>query len=282
MKEIAIIGVGLIGGSLGLAVKKRGLAERVIGIGRREESLKKALHAGAVDRITLNLKGGVEKADFVIIATPVKTIPRIVREISAILPKGAIITDVGSTKAWLVSEIGKALPEGISFIGGHPLAGSEKNGVEAAREDLFVNSVCVLTSDEKTSPEALETVSSFWESIGAEIIVMSPDRHDFFVAATSHLPHLTAAAMVSLIETLEEEKKGFLPLIATGFKDTTRIALSSPEMWRDICLTNGENIISMIEKLQNLLGEMKEYILREEGTLLQENLDKIKAFRSQL
>lgn len=282
MKEIAIIGVGLIGGSLGLAIKRRGLAERVIGIGRREESLKKALASGAVDEITLNMKDVVEKADFVIVSTPVKTIPSIVREISTILPEGAIITDVGSTKAWLVIEIGKTLPQGISFIGGHPLTGSEKNGVEAAREDLFVDSVCVLTPDEKTLPEALKSVSYFWESVGARVIVMSPDRHDFFVAATSHLPHLVAAAMVSLIEALEEKKEGFLPLIATGFKDTTRIALSSSKMWKDICLTNGENIASMIEKLQNLLEEVKGHILKEEGALLQEKLDKVRAFRSQM
>ena len=282
MKEIAIIGVGLIGGSLGLAIKRRGLAERVIGIGRREESLKKALASGAVDEITLNMKDVVEKADFVIVSTPVKTIPSIVREISTILPEGAIITDVGSTKAWLVIEIGKTLPQGISFIGGHPLTGSEKNGVEAAREDLFVDSVCVLTPDEKTLPEALKSVSYFWESVGARVIVMSPDRHDFLVAATSHLPHLVAAAMVSLIEALEEKKEGFLPLIATGFKDTTRIALSSSKMWKDICLTNGENIASMIEKLQNLLEEVKGHILKEEGALLQEKLDKVRAFRSQM
>lgn len=281
MREIAIIGMGLIGGSLGLAIKKQGLAEKVVGIGRREESLKKALHAGAVDKVTLNLKDGVKEADFVIVATPVKTIPRIVKEVTITLPEGAIITDVGSTKAWVVSEIGKALPGGVFFIGGHPLAGSEKNGIEAAREGLFTGTVCVLTPDEKTSPEALGAVSSFWKSIGAETIVMSPDRHDFLIAATSHLPHLAAAAMVSLIETLKEKKEEFLPLIARGFKDTTRIALSSPEMWKDICLTNEENIINMIEKLQNLLGEIKEHILRGESAFLQEKFDKAKAFRSQ-
>jgi prephenate dehydrogenase len=282
MKEIAIIGVGLIGGSLGLAIKERGLAERVTGIGRREESLKKALRLGAVDKITLSLKDGVKGADFVIVCTPVKTIPPIVSEISAVLSKGAIITDVGSTKAWLVAEIGKGVPQRISFVGSHPLTGSEKSGVEAAREDLFVGSVCVLTPDEKTSLKALETVGSFWENVGAKTIVMNPDKHDFIVAATSHLPHLAAVAMVSLIEALEENRGEILPLIATGFKGTTRIALSPSEMWKDICLTNGENIASMIEKFQNLLEKIKGHILKRESDLLQEKLDKARAFRSQM
>jgi len=278
MKTITIIGVGLIGGSLGLAIKRRGLAEKVIGVGRREESLKKALHA--VDRVTLNLREGVSGADLVIIATPVKTIPPIVREISTILPLGATITDVGSTKAWLVTEVDKI--KGISFIGGHPLAGSEKSGVEAAREDLFVDSVCVLTPDEKTSPEALATISSFWESVGARVIVISPGEHDFLIAATSHLPHLISAALVSLASRLEGEKEGLLPLLARGFKDTTRIALSSPEMWKDIYLTNGKNIINLVGRFQELLEEVKGYILKEEGALLQEELDRARAFRSKL
>ncbi len=279
MKRIAIVGVGLIGGSLGLALKKRNLIKEVVGIGRRQESIDKALQAGAVDRGTLKLEEGVKDVDLVVIATPVGSITEMIKRTIIALPQRAIITDVGSTKEKIVIEVDRIIPKKISFLGGHPLAGSEKSGVEAAREDLFVDSVCVLKPGKTTLPGVLATISSFWENVGARVIVMKPEEHDFLIAATSHLPHLVSAALVSLTGRLEGEKEGLLPLIATGFKDTTRIALSSPEVWKDIYLTNGKNIISMVGRFQELLEEIKGYILKEEGALLQEELDRVRVFR---
>ena len=282
MKKVAIIGVGLIGGSLGLALKKRTLAEEVIGIGHRQESLDKALRVGAVDRITLKLEEGVEEADLAVIATPVGLIPGMVRRISPALPPGAMITDVGSTKGNIVREIDGIIPEGISFVGGHPLAGSEKRGVEEARSDLFEKSVCVLTPGEKTPSRSLETIKSLWDRVGAKILVMKPEDHDFLIAATSHLPHLIAAALVNLVNDLKEEDKRTISLIAGGFRDTTRIAASSPELWRDICLSNRNNLTVMIDKFKGLLEEAKEHISREDGSFIKEDFARAKAFRDKI
>jgi len=262
LKRIAIIGVGLIGGSLGLALKKRNLVEEVVGIGRRQESMDKALQAGAVDRATLKLEEGVKDVDLVVMATPVGLITEMIKRTIMALSRGVIITDVGSTKEKIIQEVNNFLPEGISFVGGHPLAGSEKRGVEEARADLFENSVCVLTPGEKTSSRASETVKSLWESVGARVLIMKPEEHDFLIAATSHLPHLIATTLVNLVSDLKGEDERILSLIAGGFKDTTRIAASPPELWRDICLSNKDNLTAMIDKFKGLLEEVKEHISR--------------------
>ncbi len=282
MKKIAIIGVGLIGGSLGLALKKQNLIKEVVGIGRRPESLDKAIQVGAVDRATLELKEGVKDVDLVVVATPVGLITEMVKRIIVALPQGAIITDVGSTKERIVKEVDRMLPGGISFVGGHPLAGSERRGIEEARADLFENSVCVLTPGEKASPETSELVKSLWESVGTRVLVMKPEEHDFLIAATSHLPHLLAATLVNLASDLRGEDERLLSLIAGGFKDTTRIAASPPELWRDICLSNRNNLMEMIDRFQGLLKKTKEYISREDGNLLREDFAKAKAFRDRI
>lgn len=282
MKRIAIIGVGLIGGSLGLALKKRNLIEEVVGIGRRQESLDKALQAGAVDRATLKLEEGVKDVDLVVIATPVGLITEMVKRTIRALPRGAIITDVGSTKEKIVQEVNKFLPEKISFIGGHPLAGSEKRGVEEARAALFEDSVCVLTPGGETSSEALDEVKSLWKSVGARVLAMKPEEHDFLIAATSHLPHLIATTLVNLVSDLKRKDEHIISLIASGFKDTTRIAASSPELWRDICLSNKNNLTAMIDRFKGLLEEVREHISREDGPLLREDFARARTFRDKL
>ena len=283
-----IIGVGLIGGSIGLALKKRNLTEEVVGIGRRQESIDKALSLGAVDRATLDFREGVKDANLAIVATPVEIIPEMVKRMLSHLPQGAIITDVGSTKEQIVKEVDKMLhpkghkPKAVSFVGGHPMAGSEKRGAEAARADLFEKSVCILTPGEESSSGSLDTVRSLWESIGAMVLVMKPEEHDFLVAATSHLPHLVASALVNLVGELKEKDECILSLAASGFKGTTRIASSSPRLWQDICLTNKKNIATMIDRLMDLLGEMKECILKEDKETLLGELERAKALRDQL
>ena len=272
MKRIAIIGVGLIGGSLGLAFKKRNPTKEVIGIGRREVGRD-------ADRVTLELEEGVKGADLVVVATPVGLIPEMVKRISRILSPGTIITDVGSTKGKIVEEAERIIPEEISFVGGHPLAGSEKRGVAEAKSDLFENSVCILTPGEKTSSRSLETIKSLWEEVGAKVEVMKPGEHDFLIAATSHLPHLIATALVNLVSDLEEKNERIMSLIANGFKDSTRIAASSPELWRDICLSNRDNLAGMIDRFKELLEEAKEHISNEDGALITEDFNKAKEFR---
>lgn len=281
MKKVAIVGVGLIGGSLGLALKKRNLIKEVVGIGRRQESLDKALQVGAVDQVTLKLEEGVKDVDLVVIATPVGLITEMAKRMFATLPQGAIITDAGSVKEKIVREIDKTIPEEISFIGGHPLAGSEKRGVAEARANLFENSVCVLTPGKKTSSEASETVKSLWESVGAKVLVMKPEKHDFLLAATSHLPHLLAATLVNLVSDLKEGDPRITSLTASGFRDTTRIAASSPELWRDICLNNRSNLMTIIDRFTGLLEEIKEHISNEDSILLREDFAKAQSFRDE-
>ncbi|MCD5398078.1 prephenate dehydrogenase [candidate division NPL-UPA2 bacterium] len=280
--RIAIVGVGLIGGSLGLALKKQNLVKEVVGIGRRQESLDKAIQVGAVDRVTLSLEEGVKNVDLVVVATPVGLITEMIKRMITALPQGAIITDVGSTKEKIVQQVDRILPEGISFVGGHPLAGSEKRGVGEARADLFENSVCVLTPGEKTSSETSKIVKLLWEGVGAKVLLMKPKEHDFLLAATSHLPHLLAATLVNLMDDLSKKDDRLPSLIAGGFKDTTRIAASFPELWRDICLDNRDNLTAMIDKFKELLEEVREHISNEDSVLLGEDFAKAKAFRDKL
>lgn len=236
--KIAIIGVGLIGGSIGLAVKKRRLAGEVTGVFRRSSTLKKALRAKAVDRGTMNIEDGVTGADLVILASPVSSIPDLAYEVVKYAKKGTLITDVGSTKGWIVDEIERivGLRPSVSYVGSHPMAGSEHAGVEFARPDLLDNSPCIVTKTKKTKIAALKRIIAFWASLGAEVKVMDPGRHDRIVSLISHLPHLVAFSLVGAVpaETIA--------CAAEGFKDTTRIASSDPALWADTFLTNKKEV----------------------------------------
>ncbi|MBU0533544.1 MAG: prephenate dehydrogenase/arogenate dehydrogenase family protein, partial [Candidatus Omnitrophica bacterium] len=205
--KIAIIGVGLIGGSIGLAAKKKKLTSKVIGIGRSELSLKKALKKKAVDEISLD-KSKVKDADLVIIATPVGKIVSLVKELIPYLKKGTIITDVGSTKREIMDDIHKFLPQGISFMGGHPLAGSEKNGVEFADSNLFEKSICFLIPyNNQNATKSFKKLKSFWKKLGANTIIISAEEHDFLMAGISHLPHIIAVALVNSMSGVKWRKK---------------------------------------------------------------------------
>lgn len=237
--KIAIIGVGLIGGSVGLAIKKKRAAGEVVGVFRRESTLKKALRRKAVDSGTLNLKIGVADADLIILASPVHLIPRLAKEATRYAKRGTLITDVGSTKQWIVSEVDKAVKgsRGIRFVGSHPMAGSEQTGVEFAREDLLDGSPCIVTRTPRTNPKALKGIVKFWASLGAKVKVMSPKEHDRSVAFISHLPHLAAYSLAGAVPERD------LAYAAEGFKDTTRVASSDPALWADIFLTNKKELI---------------------------------------
>lgn len=237
--KITIIGVGLIGGSVGLAVRKKGLAREVMGVFRHRSTLKKALKYKAVDRGTMDIKTGVKDADLIILATPVHWIPMLAAETIKHAKKGAVITDVGSTKRWIVDRIEKRIPASsrVSFVGSHPMAGSEKTSVEFAREDLLKGAPCIVTKTAKTDKRALARLVDFWKSLGAKVKVMSPAAHDKSVSLISHLPHIVAFSLAGAVP------KKDLCYAAEGFKDTTRVASSDPELWADIFLTNKNEII---------------------------------------
>ncbi|SPE53052.1 Prephenate dehydrogenase [Verrucomicrobia bacterium] len=241
-KRVAIVGVGLLGGSLGLALKQRRLAETVIGFVRRAASVRECERLGAVDRATRDLEQAVQGADLVVLCTPIAQMRSLVEQMLPALSKGAIITDVGSVKDPLVRELEPlAASAAAHFIGSHPMAGAEKMGVAAARADLFTGAACVVTPTRKSNPVALRKVERLWQSIGGRLLRLAPAAHDELVSRTSHLPHVVAAELANFVLSPEHPKEQ-PSLCANGFRDTTRIASGSPEMWRDIALANRGNL----------------------------------------
>lgn len=247
---IAIVGVGLIGGSIGLAVKKRKLADKVIGLGRSELSLKKALKKKAVDEISLD-KSKVKDADLVILAVAVSKIIPLIKELLPHLKEGTIITDVGSTKKKIMDEMEKTLPSNVCFIGGHPLSGSEKSGVEFADADLFKKSICFLIPGNNIkTEESLRKLKSFWKALGARTIMISSDEHDFIVAGVSHLPHIVAVALVNSVSGVSWGNKKITEFSGQGWRDTTRISRGSPEIWVDIFSSNRNKLLLFMKKFE--------------------------------
>lgn len=249
---VAIVGVGLIGGSLGLAIRRRGLARQVVGIGRRAETLRIALDRGAVTRTTLDLADGVADADWIVVCTPVAQIAGDVRTAAEHCPQRAIVTDVGSTKAEIVEQVSAPLPRGVRFVGGHPLAGGERNGPAAAHADLFVDRLVVLTPSDSAASEEVTAVSEFWQALGARIVTMTAQEHDRLLASASHLPHLVAAVLAAA--TPEEA----LPLTASGWADSTRIASGDPELWRQIFASNRASLLASLRRFEDALAGIRD------------------------
>ncbi len=260
-KKVTLIGVGLLGGSLGLALRQRRLADSVIGLVRRRSSVRESQDAGAVDQATRDPLRAVEDAQLVVICTPLGQMKSLLDQILPRLEPGAIVTDVGSVKGAVVRDLHDAVKKvGAHFIGSHPMAGAEKSGVAAARPDLYTNAICVLTPTPDSNPSALRKVERLWKSVGARVIRLTPQAHDELVSRSSHLPHVIAAELVNFVLAPDRPEKQSL-LCANGFRDTTRIASGSPEMWRDIALANRENLLealgSFIEDLQGFRRSLK-------------------------
>ncbi len=275
-RQVTIVGVGLIGGSVGLALKRRNLAEKVVGIGHRTESINLALKMGAIDEGTLDLSSGVSQADLTIFGTAVSLIPKLARQAMPFFKPGSLLTDVGSTKAMLCRELKGFIREDLDFVGSHPLAGSEKRGVEYAKDALFEETICFLTPTDLGETAALKKLKSLWESLGAKVVLVSPEQHDRIVAEVSHLPHLVAGALVLY---LSEEAS---PFAASGFKDATRIAASDSLIWKDIFLTNTGEILSALERFERNLSRLKSILQNGDDSLLEEVLRKISIKRRQM
>ena len=237
-QKISILGVGLLGGSIGLAARQHRLAREVAGFVRRESSLKDCERAGAVDYATTDLLAAVSNADLIILCTPLAQMRSLAAQFLPALKRGAIVTDVGSVKAQVIRELDAVFKKsGAHFIGSHPMAGAEKNGVLAARKNLFENAVCVLTPTKKSNTAAVRKLEIFWQTLGTCVLKMDAAQHDLFVSRSSHLPHVVAATLAGMVLDPAFPKMQ-AALCATGFRDTTRIASGSPEMWRDIALAN--------------------------------------------
>jgi prephenate dehydrogenase len=256
IQTLAIIGVGLIGGSLALALKEKGAVGKVIGTGRNEDNLKLAQSLGIVDSWTTALTDAVKDADVVLLAVPMGAYEGVLRTIAPVLKKGAIVTDAGSTKQHAI-EAAKCLPEHVSFIAAHPLAGTEKSGAAAAFSALYQDHLCIVTPDATTDSEALSVVEKMWRNTGANVVSMPAGEHDKLLGAVSHLPHLAAFALVNAVNKQKTDDFDPMAYAAGGFKDFTRIASSSPEMWRDIALANRGALEQQIDILMDELKNIK-------------------------
>lgn len=260
--RITIVGVGLIGGSLGLAWRGRGLSATVTGVDISEHTLRRAREIGAIDRGATDLAAGLAGADLVVLATPVGVTLEIAAELSAHVSPGTLITDVGSTKLAVCRRMAATLPPGVSFMGGHPLAGSECQGIEAADPYLFQNAVYVLTPPEEAavtpSGDQAAALTDLVRATGAEVVTLAPDRHDRLVAAVSHLPQLVAVALVNAVAGAEQADPGVLALAAGGFRDTTRITSSPPGIWQDILASNSRPVLEMLALFRRALSDLED------------------------
>ena len=277
--SVAIVGVGLIGGSLALSARQKGIFNHIVGIGRTPENLRKAKDLNVVDEFTLNLDEGVKNAELVVIATPVSDIIPIIKKILPALKKGAIIIDVGSVKNEIMIETDKLSLPGVFFVGSHPIAGTENSGVEAAFSDLFLERKCILTPSKKTDPSALEKIKNLWISVGSEVFFMDSEQHDQILGAVSHLPHMIAFALVNYLHEINNEKESVFKFSGGGLKDFTRIAASHPIMWKDIALMNKENLVNLMEGFQKTLEELKELINRGDGDELVRKFEESRRIR---
>ncbi len=278
-RKITIIGVGLLGGSIGLAVKRRRLAREVAGFVRRQASLKDCEKAGVVDFATTDLLAAVSNAGLVILCTPLAQMRPRVLEMLPALKRGAIVTDVGSVKADIVRELEPLTRKsGAQFVGSHPMAGAEKTGVRAAWPDLFMDAVCVVTPTEKSSAEAVRKVEGFWKSLGARTLRLAPERHDVLVSRSSHLPHIVAAALANLV-LAPASPKVQAQLCASGFRDTTRIASGSPEMWRDIALANRKNLSRSLDAFISELQQFQRVLKKTDAKAISRFLETAKTRR---
>ncbi len=277
--KLAVVGVGLIGGSLALALKEAGAVGHVVGIGRGLSNLETALRLGLIDSFTQNLVEGVVDADVVFLATPVQALGAVAAQAMPYLKPGAIITDGGSVKQAVIDAIEPHLREDIQFVPGHPIAGTENSGAEAAFASLYRQRRCILTPTARTSKAALERMSRMWQLVGSQVVVMDVDKHDRVLAAISHLPHMVAYALVNAVGAYDRYNENILEYSAGGFRDFTRIASSDPTMWRDIALTNRDALIEMMEQFETFFAELKADIALGSGERLFEFFHRSKKSR---
>jgi prephenate dehydrogenase len=279
IEKLAVIGVGLIGGSFSLALKKAGAVGEVIGIGRSRENLVKALERGVVDRFSQDPTEGVKGADLVFLATPVRSMAGVVEKIVPHMKPGAVLTDGGSVKGEVVRLLEPLIPEHLFFVPGHPIAGTEQSGSEAAFATLYQNRLCILTPDVKTDSRALSLVRQAWEIAGSQVILMDMEKHDRVLAAISHLPHMVAYSLVNAVSSYDRNQENILEFSAGGFQNFTRIASSDPVMWRDIALTNRDALLEMMEHFEAFFTELKKDILKGDGESLRDFFARSKASR---
>jgi len=279
IRRLAVIGVGLIGGSLARALREAGAVEEVVGCGRGRENLEKAMALGVIDRYSHEVGEAVAGADMVFVGVPLGAVKGVFAAMRGRLAAGAVVTDGGSAKGSVVRDAEAVFGEVPPFfVPGHPIAGTERNGVEASFATLYRNRRVILTPLEGTDPEALARVRAMWEACGAEVAEMSVEHHDEVLAATSHLPHMLAFGLVDALARMKENDEIFR-YAAGGFRDFTRIASSNPVMWRDICIANAGALSRMLSAFADEMKDLAESIARGDGDHLLEIFQRAKAAR---
>ncbi len=278
INHLAILGVGLIGGSLARALKRSQSVNIVSGYGRRQEALEKGIKLGVLDRASTDLADVVSDADIIMLATPLGTVEPLLTEMKPYLKPGVIITDAGSAKGSVVRSAKKVLDDISCFVPGHPIAGTEKSGVEASFAELFDRHRVILTPDQTTTDLATNTIRQMWEACGADVVLMGVEQHDRVLAATSHLPHMLAYALVDCLANMDESEEIFNNA-AGGFADFTRIASSNPEMWHDICFANRESLLSVLDSFDAYINRIRAAIDTDESDALMEIFKRAKAER---
>ena len=286
IRNITILGVGLIGGSLGLALKAKGFCGEITGLGRRMQTLDIALERGAVDNATTDFQVGIGDADLVVVGTPVDLIPEMVQRIADIRtsdPRPLLITDVGSIKGPIIEEIENFLttPD-LYFVGSHPMAGSEQTSVAAARVDLLEGAKCIVTPTNNTHPQALQLVTDLWRFVDTQVCYLSPTDHDLLIAGASHLPHLIASILTNTVGEIGNDTAKALDFAATGFRDTTRIAAGSPQLWRAIFMQNAYSLLPMIDSTIENLAEFKTLLEDQDDVEIERLLAHAKMLRDTL
>jgi cyclohexadieny/prephenate dehydrogenase len=278
--RVALIGFGLIGGSIARAAKEQGLAKEIVTTEPSAKTRARVMELGVVDRVAETNAQAAEGADLVILCIPVGACGAVAAEIASHLKPGAIVSDVGSVKGAVVKDMAPHLPAGVHFVPAHPVAGTEHSGPDSGFAELFINRWCILTPPEGTDPNAVEKLRAFWAAIGAKVEIMTPEHHDMVLAITSHLPHLIAYTIVGTADELEGVTQSeVLKFSAGGFRDFTRIAASDPIMWRDVFLTNKDAVLEMLGTFNEDLAKLTRAIRRGDGEALFEHFSRTRAIR---
>ena len=277
--KVTVLGVGLIGASFALAMKKRRLCGSITGFGRKEANLLRAKERGIIDSFEPDPGTACEGSDLVLFSLPVGSFAETAKRIADSLKKGVIVTDVGSVKGGLVYEMEEILSSGASFVGAHPIAGGEASGIGTADADLFEGQKCIVTPTGKTDGATVGIITGLWQSLGAEVVMLSPEEHDKVLGAVSHFPHVVAYEIVNAIDEIDGS---YLRYCGRGFRDITRIASSSPELWRDICMFNRENLVRSLDIFIKRLEKAKAYIAGSDADSVEQEFRRAKSLRDGL
>lgn len=278
-KKVAVLGVGLLGASFAKALKKHSLCQQIAGYGRSAENLNRALKLGIIDSSSTTAAHVCEDADLVVLATPVGRFVPLAREIAGVLKQGAVVIDVGSVKGDLINQILKVLPEGVNFISCHPIAGSERSGIDPSSGELFEGAKCIIIESPASDRQAVHEVTELWRKLGSMTMTMSPQEHDRIYGIVSHFPHLLAYALVN---TVAEGNADCLTYSGKGFRDSTRIAMSSPELWKDICMMNKEVILSFIDIFKGNIDRLAAALEQDDSEALLEAFMKARDLRKSI